>query len=499
VGTSPIAFGDGGGDDVREGTCNPTAFGPTMIEEGDDVVLRLGCATGLALPPAKLRISPMPGGSTWDGTLGELRWTPERDQAGVYEMTVSVRGTSESGRFTLAVADAFDHPENRPLAFPESYSEEMGLPVVHLTLSPQFNHDDYTPATFVYRNHVYQVEAKHRGRSSSEYPKRSVTVKFLKADPFREPVLGGGFPGVRKVALIANFDDNSGIRQRLSFALWNRLGRGNIQIRHMSVVVYLDGRYEGLYTLADLIDGDLMAAHGLDPDGNLYKAVSHAADFYPLSDYAQAFEKKEGFPVQGRTGAYDDLAGLVDFISNTGSEDFRAQIGDVLSLSDYQSWFLLVTAIQASDTFGKNAYHYHDARAGGRWRFIPWDFNASFGQNWRTDRDLPLLEPSDVTSYNQIFARMVEDPALSEELRQRYGQALRGELDRDAVLTLVDAYASEVARSAQRDERRWGQAYRSFPRWSERQDFTNFTEEIAYLRRWVRDRWSFLEQRFAEP
>ena len=55
---------------------------------------------------------------------------------------------------------------------------------------------------------------------------------------------------------------------------------GGVQIRHFSAVVYVNGRYHGLYAVTDHVDVDLMAREGLGKGGNLYKAVDHGATFY---------------------------------------------------------------------------------------------------------------------------------------------------------------------------------------------------------------------------
>jgi hypothetical protein len=96
--------------------------------------------------------------------------------------------------------------------------------------------------------------------------------------------------------------------------------------------------------------------------------------------------------------------------------------------------------------------------------------------------------------FNTLFARMLADPAIAGPLRERYHALLQGPLHVERVLALVDQYAAEVAAAARRDEARWGEAYRTFPRWAERTDFTSHEEEVQYLRHWVRAHWRALEE-----
>src|SRR6185503_8108549 len=112
--------------------------------------------------------------------------------------------------------------------------------------------DDYTPAIITFRGHRFTGEAKYRGGASLGYPKLSFTLKFADDDLFSEP--GSGFVDRRKVVLTSTFDDNSYVRQRMAFELWNRLDPEHLQIRQASAVVFVNGEYRGLYALTDHVD-----------------------------------------------------------------------------------------------------------------------------------------------------------------------------------------------------------------------------------------------------
>ena len=70
-----------------------------------------------------------------------------------------------------------------------------------------------------------------------------------------------------------------------------------------------------------------------------------------------------------------------------------------MDLNAFADWFVFTSALRADDSAGKNSYLYHDPRPAApdpRWRYVPWDFNASFGQDWRArptaaDRDPEAL------------------------------------------------------------------------------------------------------------
>lgn len=486
--------------DARPPPCLPTGGGPYWIEEGEPLTITVHC-TGAAAP---LRLGPLPEGAIFEESTGLLTWTPTLAQAGVYALTVSVPATGEKAGVKIGVADKFDDPDNMPVD-PVTYPEEYGLPVFHLAVDPAISDLDYTPATIRYRGHLYKAEAKYRGASSLGYPKKSFTLKFEKADKFTEPNFPpGGFRNKRKVTLTTTFDDNSYVRQRLSFQVWNRLDPAHIQVQNYSAVVFLNGRYHGLYAVTDHVDGYLMEDHGLLQDGNLYKAVTHDANFklvrhtsgLPKALLSEGYEKKEGLPLAGEPGAFDDLIDLASFVATSDTDTFAGEIGGRINVKEYQDWLITCTAILARDSLGKNSYHYHDPSSSGPWRVVPWDFNASFGQTWQTRRDPATADPDGLVSINRLFTRFMTEPAFSTALKARYDSALKKEISQASVLAAFEAMVREVEPCARRDERKWRARYLTYGGWATRMDFTDFDGEVAYVRQWIKDRWDWLDMKY---
>ncbi|WP_437650477.1 CotH kinase family protein [Sorangium sp. So ce362] len=473
--------------------CEPSGGGPHWLVEGETVTFPVACASGLTLPGEAFELDPLPEGAAYDPVAREVTFSPGLDQAAVHDIEIRVAQTSEVGRVKIGVADNWADPSNVPVVDPARYPEEHGLPVLFLSPVPEAK--EYAPATVIYRGRTYAAEAELRGESSLSYPKRSYTLKFPKNDKFSEPGEAGGFTDRRKVVLISTFDDNSYVRQRLAYDLWNRLDPEHIQVKTYSAVLYLDGEYAGLYTVADHVDGYLMEDHGYSQDGNLYKAVNHAANFAlenaqgePKETLHDGYEKKEGAPPEGEPEAFADLEDLVRFVAESDEATFASEIGSLIDLRDYEDWWIFATFIVANDSAGKNSYHYRDPVAGGVFRYAPWDFNASFGQSWETERE-SASERVEYTSVNLLFQRLLEEPSIGDPLRARYGQVLRGALDDRAIQAIVDGYVKRIDASARRDEARWGEAYRSYEGWSGRSDFTTYEEEIAYLKAWISERW----------
>ena len=456
--------------------------------------------------PEALSIDDLPSGAAYDKPTGTLSWTPGLDQAAVYELTLRASPWNETGKLTIAVTDRYGAAGNVPPTNAAMYSEEFGLPVIHLTTDPAITDEGYTPAQVTYRGHTFVgAEAKYRGVFSSDFPKRSYTLKFTKTDKFGDPSAAGGFSDKRKIVLSTPFDDNSYLRQRLSFELWNVLGPTQIKVQSYSAVLYLNGAYYGLYTVTDHVDRYLMEDHGLDQDGNLYKARSADANFreagidHPVkSDIHLGFTKEEGTPEEGEPDAYDDLDEFLSWANTVSAAAFTREFEARAQRSDYENWWILVSFISADDSTGKNSYHYHDPnRTGSLWRCVPWDFNESWGQDYATRRVSAQSKPDGWPfESNGIFQRLNEDPTFGPALRARYHELLTTRYNPRTILPRIAELEAAIRDSAHRDEQKWRSAYRSFTAWQSRTDFTTFDEEVQYLRQWISDRHAYLSARY---
>ncbi|HZI09861.1 MAG TPA: CotH kinase family protein [Myxococcus sp.] len=494
--------------------CGPTAGPARWAREGEQVTATVTCATGHAAPGLRFAVDNLPRGASFDEATATLRWTPAGDQAAVWNLTLRERSTGETGTLKVGVATTIVSTDGKVKSVdPATYPEEYGLPVFHLSYGPDgLSAGGYRPARLVYRGRSYELEAKYRGATSSVFPKRSLTLKFPDEVLFSEPVFGDGFVNKKRLVLITTFNDNSYVRARLAFDLWNRMSPDHVRIHTFSAVVYANGRYMGVYTVADHVDKRLMAAHGVSKDADLFKAVDNNANFSRLRKHggakaslSEGLEKKEGTPEEGRPGAFDTMSELIGFVSDSDAAAFRAGFGQRMNTQDYADWWIFNTLILGLDSQAKNAYHAHDPATRGPWRFIPWDLDASFGQHFDTTRTSPTARPT-FAEDNLLFQRMLAEPSIAAPMRERYRKLLRDELKLETVLSLIDGYQREIDPAARRDWARWEQQYRSFgapgtigegnfPSWNKRQDFNTYEQELDYVRDWVRARWPALEGR----
>ncbi len=515
----PDAVDDGGADAPRDGgpntsqdagtardagpdhvPCMPRATGAAAVTEGETIDVVVACATGRA--DVTLVLGAVPEGATATTGNGSVRlvWPTDLDDAQVVDVAVSVPDLRETGAVRLAVADASLDADNAPPVDPLRYSEEHGLPVIFLSHEPAA--EAYEPVTVIAGGHQYVgTEVKLRGASSLGYPKRSFTVRLDKEDRFQLPARG--FVDRKKIVLISTFDDNSYVRQRLAYQLYNRTDGGapHTRLEATSAVLYVGGSYFGLVTLADHVDRDLFEETlGLGDGGNLYKSVNHDANFrrerFPRGTGMKG-SLGDGWELRDEpdtpVGQWTDLVELVAFTSDAAASTFDAQIGSRVSVTDLAAWWVFATAILGEDSYGKNAYLYK-ADAAAPFRYAPWDFNHSFGQAWetsRTDPTTPVDEGWPIDT-NQLWERLLASPMHGPTLRAAAAEAHAGPLSVVEVLALFDTMVADVDASARKDWAAWGSDYAAY---YPRDDLQDFDGEVAYTRAWIEERWAFL----AEP
>lgn len=470
-------------------------------EEHDVLRWTLRCSTELAEAVG------LPEGAVFDRAAKTIEWTPRLDQAGPFEIVVTeVDGTKTT--VTGTVLDRFDAPDNIPIVDPTTYFEEHGLPVIHLSWTsdePMYCKDavprDPVPAEIVV-NGVAHVgaELRCRGSTSLAFPKKSFTLRFAKNSPFSPPPKLAAFAGRRRLVLTQTFDDNSQLRTRMGFELWNRLDPENIRIDHASVVVYIDGVYQGLYQLTENIGDHLMAARGFNQDGNIFKSISHAGNYRatlnngaPKTDLTVGYEKSDGEPEDD----FSDLERLLTWVSESSTEEIENTVDTMLRTEDFLDWYILMTTLMAFDNYGKNSNVYVDPTGSDqRFRYIPWDLNATWGQSWDMQRVTPTSQgknPELAKQLNGIWERILESPTLTERLESRFAAALSGPMSLANTLYLFDQMSDEVHASALRDDRRWDAERRAYAPWTKtRTELTTFESERAYVRAWIQARWTHL-------
>lgn len=476
-------------------------------EELDDIRWSVRCSSAL------VGATGLPEGATFDPVAGTIAWKPRVDQAGPFEILVSSADGAVT-RIAGTALDRFDAPGNVPLVDRARYLEEHGLPVIHLSwhsAEPGYCKDavrrDPVPADIIVGGVAHVgAELRCRGQTSLSYPQKGFTLRFAKEDPFHAPPGLAAFEGRRRLILTQTFDDNSHVRNRMAFELWNRLDPANIRIDHASVVVFVDGAYQGLYQLTDDIGDHLMAARGLDKDGAIFKSESHDGNYKatlpggaPKTDLKIGYEKSAGEPEDD----FKELESLLRWVTDSSAEVIESTIDTRLRTEDFLDWYILTNTLLAYDNWGKNSTVYIDPDGpDARFRYMPWDLNATLGQTWDRQRIPPTSAGKDSPlplRSNGIWERIAASPVLKKRLDDRYAAALAGPMSLATTLAVFDRMSDEVRASGPRDDRRWDAERHAYRLWTAHAEKTTSDAERAFVRAWIQQRWEYLSPLYGAP
>ena len=296
------------------------------------------------------------------------------------------------------------------------------------------------------------VEIELHGGFARTAPKKSFRIKFAGERPFYD-AFGEGPERLHRLVLQASWIDRTFMRNKLTMDLIRAQGGLSPRVSYAELVV--NGRYEGLYTVIERIDEDFVARQGWSPAGNLYKAENHNANWGQKADPLNGFKKMLG---EGQPSG--DLGELLRVIHATPLEfeRFEAEVGALLSLEDFMVFSAAHIFAMNTDTFTKNYYLYHDplagGGAGGRFRLVSWDADATFANNW----DGAAIEAGEgrLIGHDRLSPRLFGIPEYEAMHLERLRGALEGgDFSPEAMRERTAALREQFRSAAGRDAIRW--------------------------------------------
>jgi hypothetical protein len=219
---------------------------------------------------------------------------------------------------------------------------------------------NYVTCSFAHAGDLHHgIGIRARGQSVCGTFKRFLKLKFHR---------GHEFQGQRRLNLQSLWTDKSLIREHTSWGMFDEMAAP--YCTHDYVRLHANGAYFGLYAALEHPDARFLDRNGLNPDGNLYKAVASR------EEVGGTYEKK--------TNDDGDFSDLTDFLADlhatpaSGLVAFFQQRVDEDAMIEYQAAQVL---INNRDYPHKNHYLYHDT-ARGRWLPITWDVDLTYGKQW---------------------------------------------------------------------------------------------------------------------
>ena len=347
-----------------------------------------------------------------------------------------------------------------------------GLPVVSLSCGVNAEEilDEDIPAELVFLSErealVSHSRIHRRGGGSflSDHEKRGYRVELTRGADGKKKI-EEEIPGIGEAdtfVLLPIKQDATKIRERLGWAIWNRLCAerepfGQRRVSYCELI--LNGDYRGVYLCMDPYEAkdELHRASAEAPGTDaVYRTAVRAflrgrtAVDHPvlLPTVYRVYASPSGHPAAA-IAPYTELLTMKD--DETFSKAFDARI-DADSLIRYE---LFIQACGLTDNVYNNLYLWI-SKSGGRTavRFAPWDLDLSFG-----------MKPEDVgQEYDNWLYYPMADRALNLDcgslrarLAEKWAEWRAGALSDEAVTELAARFAEELNDSGAmaRDAARW--------------------------------------------
>lgn len=231
---------------------------------------------------------------------------------------------------------------------------------------------------------------------------------------------------------------------KLRDAYMTMVVQGKMAVDTMSwrpCVLYINGKYYGLYEIRENVDQYYFAAHhGTDPT---------KVDLI----------KGNRIVLEGNDDTYQALLQYVKTHSMK-TEKYYQYVLSQIDEDSLMDWVIVETFYNNLDSGNKKFWR--ERKAGAQWRWIMYDFDwAMFPSTYQKNiLKYDLLDPAGHGQYNifdsTLQVKLMENPAFKEKFIQRYAKYLNTIFQPKRMVKILDAMTEQIRSEMPRQIARWG-------------------------------------------
>ncbi|MEC2075698.1 CotH kinase family protein [Metabacillus fastidiosus] len=295
-----------------------------------------------------------------------------------------------------------------------------------------------------------------RGKSTRVASQKSFKIKLYDK--------AGLWRGQKTLNLNKHPYDGTRVRNKLSFdyfTLIPNLSSMRTQFVHLYVKDLTNKQSNGefvdygLYTHIEQANERYLATHGLDSNGNLYKATHF--EFYRYPDQLkleddQSFKKKDFESILEIKGSKDHRA-LLNMLDEVN--DYSLNINDVVNRhfdrENYLTWIATNILMGNHDITTQNFYLYKPLNS-NKWYFNPWDYDGTWRSSSKKEVKSEIPEwQNGLSNYwgSVLHKRFFKDPKNVEALSKKI-EELSKIINPEQTKKLLDEYYPTVSQFVKR-------------------------------------------------
>ncbi|MBS7369145.1 MAG: CotH kinase family protein [Oscillospiraceae bacterium] len=410
-----------------------------------------------------------------------------------------------------SLSDTWGGMQKEILGEPGQETEAL-IPSVFLTVNGDITRDEYTECRIEIDSSMtddypstnpLSATIRGRGHSTWEWPKKPYKLKLDE----KESLLG--MTASKNWALLSNYADESMARNLIAFSMAEYLGSFEFTPKAVPVNLYMNGVYQGIYTLGELVEaknsrlplderddspntGYLLEVGGADP---AYDA--RGLEFFDFpSGCAKNVMIKAPADDKLKQENYDYIYKYVTLADNAVTT--LTNYDTYIDTDNFIDWFILHELTYNADScFHRSCFLTKDR--GQRLKMGPvWDFDLAFGNmyadNPRYD-DWATVGNSNSSSYIGVnwFNYLMTDPDFRARARARWDEVKVGLLE-CAISTMEEAQKL-IGASADENFAVWDTlsiANGFQPR--QMAQYSTYNEQIGYIRRFLNNRYKWIDE-----
>ena len=236
-----------------------------------------------------------------------------------------------------------------------------------------------------------------------------------------------------------------------------RFGPNQEYITGYPITVYVNGNYQGLYSLntkkGDAVISDdnnpLNACIQASTNGSQTAFKASTATFDPEVDFELISPDKLTTEIEQ---SFDDIMRLS--FSRTEGE-FKNKISEKVNLQSFANWIVLIMYFTLNDTITKNIIY--QTRDGMKWSAVPYDFDLAWGINWNgtawSNYDTMTFDV--LKDKNRLIKRLIELNVITDHL-QKAQNIFRKKFDAPKIIGMYQDLMLEIGSTEyMKEQEKW--------------------------------------------
>ena len=276
------------------------------------------------------------------------------------------------------------------------------------------------------------------GETSLILLKKNMSLRFRGSygqETLQYDIFGGGATEFTNLLLRAGQDQEQAIiRNELSQSLCEKADMDVINQRSIFCVLYVNGEYNGIYTLKEKANKYLYASvAGVDPDS------------------VEVIEAPAGYD----TEFYDQVIRFA-YMNDMSLDENYEHLASLMDMDGLIDWLIMEGFCANTDVTSGNLRYCRSEQADGKWHFMFYDLDATFATPGAMYANLLSEYGVAHIQVSSLAVPLMQNAGFKDRFLTRAAELLGDKLSNKAVINEINAMTEELSAEVDRDFARYG-------------------------------------------